>query len=554
MPSIKDLLKKQKPAQGSETEELQSTLTDIALKRKEQEAQSQATVIGVPYIDLSKFPISQDAIALVPKAEAEKLKVACFFLEKKQARLAAVNPEDSEVEVLKNHLAQENGLTVKIYKTSSFSFSKALKFYDVLPKIKKSKPGVEITEKALQNFKSKIKDLKDIQALIKKVSVTDFITFVIAGGVNFQASDIHIESEEKDVKIRYRIDGVLNDVANFDKTLWQKAISRIKLLAGLKINVQKKPQDGRFTIFLEKERIDVRVSTLMTAFGEGLVIRLLMSSAVGLKFKDLGLRDEDYKILETEIKKNTGMILTTGPTGSGKTTMLYAILNQLNTPDKKIITLEDPIEYELKGINQSQTAPDKGFTFATGLRSILRQDPDIIMVGEIRDLETAETAIDAALTGHLVVSTLHTNNAPAAIPRLLSLDVKPSLLGSALNAVLGQRLVRRLCPDCKTEAKLDTKTQTRVEKILSTLDVNNPVFYTASGCPKCSGFGYQGRIAIFEIFQINKKVQDILKPDITEKQLSDIAQQSGMLTMVQDGLLKALNGVTSVDEIFRVIS
>lgn len=554
MPSIKDLLKKQKPAQGSETEELQSTLTDIALKRKEQEAQSQATVIGVPYIDLSKFPISQDAIALVPKAEAEKLKVACFFLEKKQARLAAVNPEDSEVEVLKNHLAQENGLTVKIYKTSSFSFSKALKFYDVLPKIKKSKPGVEITEKALQNFKSKIKDLKDIQALIKKVSVTDFITFVIAGGVNFQASDIHIESEEKDVKIRYRIDGVLNDVANFDKTLWQKAISRIKLLAGLKINVQKKPQDGRFTIFLEKERIDVRVSTLMTAFGEGLVIRLLMSSAVGLKFKDLGLRDEDYKILETEIKKNTGMILTTGPTGSGKTTMLYAILNQLNTPDKKIITLEDPIEYELKGINQSQTAPDKGFTFATGLRSILRQDPDIIMVGEIRDLETAETAIDAALTGHLVVSTLHTNNAPAAIPRLLSLDVKPSLLGSALNAVLGQRLVRRLCPHCKTETKLDTKTQTRVEKILSTLDVNNPVFYTASGCPKCSGFGYQGRIAIFEIFQINKKVQDILKPDITEKQLSDIAQQSGMLTMVQDGLLKALNGVTSVDEIFRVIS
>ncbi|NQU77742.1 Flp pilus assembly complex ATPase component TadA [Candidatus Falkowbacteria bacterium] len=558
MPSIEDLLKKEKSEEEAPSAKLKSTLSDIEIKRKEKEARAQAGILGFPYIDLSKFPIVQDAIALVPKSEAEKLHAVCFFLQKKQARLAAINPEDKEVENLKKKIEADNGYQVKIYKISSFSFSKALKFYDTLPKIKKPKSGVEITEKALENFKSQIKELKDIQNLIKKVSVTDFVTFIIAGGINFNASDIHVEAEEKNIKIRYRIDGVLNDLGSIQKDFWLKALSRIKLLAGLKLNVQTKPQDGRFTIFLKNEKIDVRVSTLSAAFGEGVVMRLLMSSAIGLKFKDLGLRPEDLKILKTQIKKTTGMILTTGPTGSGKTTTLYAVLNQLNTPDKKIITLEDPIEYELEGINQSQVVPEKGYTFASGLRSVLRQDPDIVMVGEIRDKETAGTAIDAALTGHLVLSTLHTNNAPAAIPRLLSLDAKPNLLGSALNLIIAQRLVRRLCPDCKQEAKLDAKTGAKVNKLLSSIpqiNLNTAKFYTAKGCPKCSGFGYLGRIAIFEILLIDKEILDILpKQNLTEKEVLDIALKKGFITMAQEGLLKAADGVTSTEEVFRVTS
>jgi len=557
--SIEELISKEKP-EGTPRGVLKIKLSDIDIKRKEQEAQAQAGFLNLPYIDLKGFPITPEAISLIPKTEADKLKVVGFFLQKKQARLGAVNPEDKEVEVLSQRIAEESNYKVNIYKISEFSFGKALKFYETLPKIIKTKPGLEITETVLEKFKSQIKKVSDLKPLLKKVSTTDLVALIIAGGVSFRASDIHIEAEEDGVKIRYRIDGVLNNVAIFDNALWEKALSRIKLLAGLKLNVKAKPQDGRFTIFLTKEQIDVRAATLSTAYGEGVVMRLLMSSAASLKLEGLGLRQEDHVILSEAIKKVNGMILTTGPTGAGKTTTLYAILNELNSPDKKVITLEDPIEYKLKGINQSQVNPDKGYTFANGLRALVRQDPDILMVGEIRDLETAEIAIDAALTGHLVVSTLHTNNAPAAIPRLLSLGVKPSLLGSALNLVIAQRLVRRLCPDCKEETKLDAKTKTKIKKYLSNLpknfklDLDNAKFYTPKGCKKCSSFGYHGRVAIMEILVINKKIQDILKDDTTEKQITDIAIESGMLTMAQDGLLKATEGTTSVDEVFRVIS
>lgn len=313
-----------------------------------------------------------------------------------------------------------------------------------------------------------------------------------------------------------------------------------------------------------KDKIDVRVSTLPTAYGESVVLRMLMSSTIGLAFEDLGLRGKAFEELKNEIQKPNGMIVTTGPTGSGKTTSLYAVLNRLNDPGTKIITIEDPVEYKLSGINQSQVNHAKDYTFANGLRSILRQDPDIVMVGEIRDLETAEIAINAALTGHLVITTLHTNDAAGTIPRLLSMDVKPFLLAPAINAMIGQRLVRRICPDCKVKTELDNRTMSRVMDILSEIPENSGFrvpdkelkslkFYKGGGCEECQGLGYKGRVGVFEVMTMNKEVENlILTGHVSEYDMRSIGLKHGMITMIQDGLLKAVDGITTVEEIFRV--
>ncbi len=353
-------------------------------------------------------------------------------------------------------------------------------------------------------------------------------------------------------------------MAQLDSKLWPQVVARIKLVAKLKINIEDRPQDGRFTIFMTDEKIDVRTSTLPTAYGESVVMRLLMSSAIGLAFEDLGLRGKAFEALKIEITKPNGMIVTTGPTGSGKTTTLYAVLNKLNDPGTKIITIEDPVEYKLEGINQSQVNPSKKYTFANGLRSILRQDPDIVMVGEVRDLETAEVAINAALTGHLVITTLHTNDAAGTIPRLLSMEVKPFLLAPAINAMIGQRLVRKICDSCKEEAELDNRTISRVMDILSEIpdesgvkiskeDLKHLKFFKGGGCEECQGLGYKGRVGIFEVMTMNKEVETlILTSHVSEYDMRNIAIKNGMITMIQDGLLKASDGITTVDEVFRV--
>ncbi|MEI6627668.1 MAG: GspE/PulE family protein, partial [bacterium] len=357
-----------------------------------------------------------------------------------------------------------------------------------------------------------------------------------------------------------RIDGVLNDIATLDKEMWPRLISRLKQVARVKINVNDRPQDGRFSIRMKDVRIDVRVSTLPTAFGESVVIRLLMPSSANLSFTDLGLSDETYKVLEREVQRPNGMIVTTGPTGSGKTTTLYSILKKLNNADTKIITIEDPIEYELQGINQS--AVTEKYTFAQGLRSIVRQDPDVIMVGEIRDLDTAEIAIQAALTGHLVLSTIHTNDAFGTIPRFLSMGAKPYLLAPALNCCIGQRLVRKNCPYCVQKNELDVETKQRVIDILNDLpevaksrvDMKNLQFSKSTGCEKCQGLGYKGRIGIYEIMTITPNIsQAIAKGDLSEEDVRKMAKDNGVVTMVQDGIMKAIKGITSIDEIFRVV-
>lgn len=545
------------------TEKFQNKIQELGLAEKERTAEKQAAQTHLPYINISTLAILPEAISVIPQETAAELKLICFDKNEDELKLAAVDPSLEKIKQLRQTY-EGKGYHLKLYLISEHSFEQAFKFYKTVPQIKPIERGVTIKEDDLTRFKGEFTNFDELAKKIRKVSTSDLVVFIIASAIEGRASDIHIEAEEKGIVVRYRIDGILHEIVELPNEVWKKLDSRIKLLARLKINVNDKPQDGGFTIKLTNDKIDVRVSTIPTNYGESIVMRLLMSSSTAISFDSLGLRGKAYADLDREINKPNGMIITTGPTGSGKTTTLYAILNKLNNPETKIITLEDPIEYKLSGINQSQIHTDQGYTFSKGLRSILRQDPDVIMVGEIRDLDTAETAINAALTGHMVISTLHTNSAAATIPRFLAMEVKPFLLAPALNAMIGQRLVRRICAKCKIETETDNRTMAEVIKILSALTPESgehgiieklPTikFYKGQGCEACQGLGYRGRIGIYEILPMNQEIEKlILAGQVSEYQMQDIGVKNGMITMVQDGLLKAAEGLTTVEEIFRV--
>lgn len=574
MLNIDDLLQQTKGDQQSdpsqkaqisgqqEQEKLQEKLTEIKIKELEERAAQTARQAGLPYINLKGFPVAPEALRIIPENDAVQYKAVCFYTTERECKIGVVRLPDQNTAEYIQKIEGAYDVKAEIYLISEHSFGLAYKLYASLPKIREIRKGLKITAEVFENFQKKIKTLKDLPEEIKKTSISNLVTLVIASAVQARASDIHIETEEADVKIRFRIDGVLIDVAVIEKKFWEKIISRIKLFSNLKINITDRPQDGRFRIDLPKDKIDVRVSCLPTSYGESVVMRLLRSSKTGLAFEDLGITSKAFEQLKREVERPNGMIIATGPTGSGKTTTLYSILNKLNKPKTKIITLEDPIEYQLKGINQSQVDRVKGYTFSKGLRSILRQDPDVVMVGEIRDLETAEIAIQSALTGHLVVTTLHTNDAAGAIPRLISLGVKPYLLSPAINTVIAQRLVRKICPKCKKEIQLDPETLERVQKILSQLpdnseikvDLNSLKFFKSEGCEACQGLGYYDRIGIYEILVITPEIEKMISEDqATEYKMREIAKQQGVITMVQDGLLKAVQGITTVEEVFRVI-
>lgn len=551
--------------EGSEVSaKLKNKLSQIKQDNKEEETKAHATALDLNYISLKGFPINPRALSLISLAEAKKLQSVCFYLTDKEIKIGVVDPKNLKLKKFIDKLNQEKGISAELFLISDLSLNYALKLYDNLPKNIEVKEGVEITEKDLKKYQQKNLSFDKIKNLLNVSDVSEIIVAIIAVAIQIGASDIHIEAEEKDIKIRLRVDGVLHVVSSLDNELWRRIIARIKLISGLKINISDSPQDGRFTIHLSKEDVDVRVSTIPTKYGESIVMRLLKSSATSLEFDSLGIRGSAFEDLKKQIKRPNGMIITTGPTGSGKTTTLYAILKKLNSPENKIITLEDPIEYRLEGINQSQVKKDKNYSFASGLKSILRQDPDIVMIGEIRDLETADIAINAALTGHLVISTLHTNSAAAAIPRFLAMGAKNFLLTPALNSIIGQRLVRRICPHCKIEDKVDEKKINEIIKILKAIPKNsgfklneqnlaNIKFYKGQGCDKCYGLGYKGRIGIYEIFSMNADIEKIILDEkISEYTIQDLAQKNGMITMVQDGLLKAKDGITSIEEIFKV--
>ncbi|MBI5742356.1 MAG: type II/IV secretion system protein [Candidatus Niyogibacteria bacterium] len=391
--------------------------------------------------------------------------------------------------------------------------------------------------------------------------VSDILEVMLAGAYSLEASDIHLEPQEDEARLRLRLDGVLQDVVNFPMRVYELMISRLKLISAIKINVKDRPQDGRFTIHVNNADVEVRVSALPGAYGESLVMRVLHPKSINISFEELGMPEDLKKFMEHEIQRPNGMILTTGPTGSGKTTTLYAFIKKVLSPEIKIITIENPVEYHIKGISQSQVRPDEGYGFADALRSILRQDPDVILVGEIRDLETASTAMNAALTGHLVFSTLHTNNAFGTIPRFLDLGVSPSAIAPALNVAMAQRLLRVLCKECKKEVEATAEDKETLSRLLEGLPekYKKPDFagtikiFAPVGCDVCNNTGYKGRVGVYEAFRIDDEVEKIIMTNPIESEFRAAAARQGMMSMEQDGALKVVDGKTSIAEVVRVL-
>lgn len=558
--SIDNLIKDDQPEEGSVLDKFSKKQEEIKAKEIEKLTESQAVFLNLPYVNLTSFPISQEALALIDEKTANDKRLVCFYYDGQNVRLATDSPSADTLIIVKN-IKDSYFTDPKLYFVSRPSLEHALDLYKTLPKTLKYNDDVEITEAKLEQFKKEITDYRLLAIKINEVNISDVVTLMLATAIKIGASDIHMEAEEKGVVIRYRLDGLLQEAAVIDRDKWKKITTRMKILSGVKINIEDKPQDGRYTIDLSDKKIDVRVSFLPTAHGESVVMRLLDSETATVDFEKLGIRPEIMEKLQAEITKPNGLVLTTGPTGSGKTTTLYAILSKLNLPGTKIITLEDPIEYQLPGINQSQVDNSKGYSFSDGLRSILRQDPNIVMIGEIRDLETAEIAIQASLTGHLVLSTLHTNDAAGVIPRLTDIGVKPYFLVPSINAVIGQRLVRKLCPICKKKKILSISEQEQVEKILAVIspraNVSIPndlptIFEAGDGCENCNFTGYKGRLGIYEIFTMDDNLKQLTIDKAPSFKILQQAIENGMITMLQDGVLKSLDGITSLDEVYRV--
>lgn len=546
-------------------EKFAEKMVNIKKKELETEAMRLAGDLGAPYINLERFPVSQEALRQVPRETASALGAVCFFATPDEVRVGALDPTAPQVQQLLYDIQERNHVQGGMYLISETSLQRILEMYNTLPVIKPVTKDVQISSQDLEAVQADVNDFRSLQAALAKRSTTDILTLILGAALKLDSSDVHIEAEETKIAVRLRLDGILHDVAELPREVYKQLISRIKLLASLKINITDKPQDGRFTIKFTDYDIDLRISTIPTVHGESVVMRLLKQKQEGISLDKLGVRGRTLELLKREIARPNGMIISTGPTGSGKTTTLYAVLKILNQPGVKILTLEDPVEYRIEGVNQSQIDRSKDYTFAKGLRSMLRQDPDIVMVGEIRDLETADIAVQAALTGHLLLSTIHTNSAAGAVPRFLSMGVKPFLLAPALNCVIGQRLVRRVCQQCAVKTDLNalpTEVQTRVTEILENLPeidkkeiAEKPkMFYTAKGCAACNNLGYKGRVTICELFSLTPQIEQAVNSgQVSEYEIEQMARQNGMVTMVEDGILKALDGITTPEEVFRVI-
>jgi len=500
--------------------------------------------LGIPYVDLKGYLIDPRVIELVPEEMARKCKLVPLFKIENNLTAAMVDPLNI---ALIDALAHHTGLTIEpmvsseedIIKTINQYYSKARDSEEVFGKSNHHDivSGIEVNEQKLES-------LAAIPPIIRLVNE------VILEAVRERASDIHLEPEEKNLPVRFRIDGVLREAKILSKKLELAIVSRIKIIANLDIAERRIPQDGSFTVTVENRPIDLRVSTFPTAFGEKVVMRVLDRERFLLGLEQLGFLPHTLKIFNSLIEKPHGIILVTGPTSSGKSTTLYAVLNTIKSVEKNIITIEDPIECTMPMVKQSQINPKAGLTFARGLRSFLRQDPDIIMVGEIRDFETAEIAIRASLTGHLVFSTLHTNDAPGALARLIDMGVAPYLVSSGIIGVLAQRLVRQICPQCK-EPYTENR-ETLVKLALST--ENGLKLYRGKGCAYCGGTGYYGRVGIFELLTMNNKIKELVMSQTPTNILKEAARETGMKTLREDGLDKALQGITTIAEVMRVTS
>lgn len=548
-------------------------LADIRTKEEEVLVQQTAQKTGVAYIDLTGVGIDTDALKIVPEKEARKLEVATFKVNAKNLHMAARSPMR---EATQNKIKEltDQGYNVNIYMVSQKSLNKAWDRYKDVSLAFESTGGLlDISEASLKNIVASIHTNQDVANMFNDIvsqkiahKVSRLMEVLFGSGIATGASDIHIEPQQEDVRIRFRQDGVLHDVVSVDHDVNHMLNSRIKLLSGLKLTQTEDAQDGRFSIEYDNAQIEIRTSVVPSAYGEGIVMRILNPKGINVGLEQLGIPTQLLGILKREVAKPNGLILTTGPTGSGKTTTLYSFLKYLYTPEIKIITIEDPIEYHLQGITQTQVDHDKGYDFLAGLRAAMRQDPDIALVGEIRDNETATIAVNASLTGHLVLSTLHTNNAAGAIPRLLDLGVIPGVLAAALSVSIAQRLVRKLCEHCKEESIA----QGEEEQILRTTIANAQALHKnfsglsfntqgplkiwkPKGCDKCGDTGYKGRVGVYEAILADENIQKVLETQPSEREIKIVSAAQGILTMKEDGVSKILSGVTSLEEIQKVV-
>ncbi len=535
--------------------DLQRTLADLNRKMQEDETKAKASSLGLPYVDLHNFPIDFNVLGLLEEHEAKALQAVVFYKDQNDMRIGAVDPSLPGLKSKLQIMAGKNKIT--LYIISLQSFLETLKLYVKILKPKASQDQV-VRLNTARDFKAELLELKTEESQNNKTP-SDFMEVMFGAAIQYNASDIHLEPEEKFVKLRFRVDGVLHDILHIRLDVQKGLITRLKILSGLKLNISNIPQDGRLTFFYLKKPTDVRVSILPSNYGEEMVMRLLNTGAVELKIANLGLSLAHAELLRKTLARPNGMVITTGPTGSGKTTTLYACLNELNEPGVKIITLEDPVEYKLEGIVQTPIDHTHDFDFAKGLRAILRQDPDIVMVGEIRDQETAETSMQAALTGHLVLSTLHTNDSAGAIPRLINMGIKPFVIAPALSLIMAQRLVRKLCQKCKEPAVLSPQVVEKAVYLLKAIPKQAKIqlpkdiqFFHAPGCKECDNLGYKGRLGVYELLENTESIQALIFKQAPMSEFKQAGIKQGMITMAQDGLLKALVGITDVEEVFRV--
>src|SRR3989339_924356 len=496
--------------------------------------------LNVPLIELKGKEIKKEILNLVPPTIAQAHQIIAFDKNTTEIKLATLDPLDIQII---EFLHRKTGLTPKVYLATPSDLKDALHRYHA-----DLEGDIAITQ-LTDGAEAQAGDLKKAA---QELPIVNIVNSILEHAVFEGASDIHIESSEKEVNIRYRVDGMLRPVMTLPKTVKDGITARIKIMANLKIDEHMQPQDGRFKIQIQEERLSFRVSIIPVYDGEKVVMRLLHEGQKSLTLEQLGFLPEQKELVEKAIKKPHGMILVTGPTGSGKTTTLYSILGLLNHPNVNISTIEDPIEYHINGINQSQINPKVGFTFASGLRAFLRQDPNIIMVGEIRDAETAEIAIHAAMTGHLVLSTLHTNDAPTTLPRLIDMGIPPFLIAFTANIIVAQRLVRKICEHCKKEIKLTRTIAADLAKFADIKKLESAVFYHGEGCHRCNNSGYKGRVGIYEVMEVNEKISDQINNRANADVIKKIAREQGMSTMFEDGLAKAQQGITTIEEILRV--
>lgn len=518
-------------------------------------ARAKAQTLGIPFVTLANRAIAPEVINYIPEPVIQRYTLVPFQFDAATNELSVAMLDPLDFQVIE-FLEKKSGKSVRPFmavKDDILAAVEAALTHNI---------GKDVTAALKETQGSDIKTYEagKLGNVIREAPIAQIVSAILEQAMRLRSSDVHIEPLDGDTRVRYRIDGVLQERLILPKRLHDAVVSRIKILGNMKIDEKRIPQDGRFNFKMGESEVDLRVSTLPTVHGEKIVMRLLKKSGGIPTLTDLGLRGLAIKNLETGITKPHGVILVTGPTGSGKTTTLYSVLSKLNNSTVNIMTLEDPVEYQMNGINQVQINPQAGLTFATGLRSFLRQDPNIILVGEIRDRETTELAIQAALTGHLVFSTLHTNNAAGAIPRLLDLGAEPFLVASALNAIVGQRIARKICPGCREEYEPDETVVQDIRSVLGALlpSDKNVVLYRGKGkihdqpCPTCNGEKYLGRIGIFEVFPVSDLIGKLV---LKRAPINDIEHQAiveGMITMKQDGYLKALEGQTSLEEVLRV--